>query len=190
MKSYWKEIEAMGWGKSSVNYEALSREFHAKWGKRKMKAVRRFVGQKVSELYKQVDQWEKKNNTRLDIGSDDGFGDVLHHIVGLGEDAFNKAIAIPKLIELRYNAKYGSKEGYTESFSYAFHEPEKKQSVLKKVKGYFDLNTPGIQMMMLQRIWDSFNKESKETLVEQLMKQYRSMPLPILADYYKEKFPL
>jgi SpoVK/Ycf46/Vps4 family AAA+-type ATPase len=186
MKSYWKEIEQMGWGKTSVNYEALSREFHAKWGKRKMQAIRRFVGERVGELYTRVKEWEV-NHPRLGIGSDDGFSDVIHHIVGLGEAAFKAAMDNPVLIDRRYNSKYGSKEGYTESFAYCFHTPESydpKPAKPKTIKV-----KSGQQMMMLQRFADKFAGESKEALVDRLMEYYSNMPLPDLAAYYKELFP-
>lgn len=184
MKSYWREIEEMGWGKSSVNYEALSREFHTKWGKPKMQEVRKFVGEKVGELYVRCNEWKKKTNARLDIGSDDGFNDVLYHIVGLGEAAFWLAMANPRLIEKRYNSTHRNKEGYTESFAYAFHEPENSKPVPPPVKP----SKSAMHMMMLQRFSDKFAGESKETLINRLGEYYSNMPLPDLTALYKETF--
>jgi len=186
MKSYWKEVEQMGWGKTSLNYEALALEFHAKWGKRKMQAVRRFVSTKVSDLYTRIKEWEKKNDIVLAIYSDDGFNDVCYHIVGLGEKAFNKAMAIPKLVEARYNSTYESKGGYTESFAYCFHTPEsyKPKTVAPPA------SKSGQQMMMLQRFHDLFEAETKDRVIDRLMEYYSNMPLPDLTALYKERFPI
>lgn len=188
MKSYWNEVAQMGWGKSSVNYEALSREYHAKWGKRKMQAVRRFVGKQVSALYTRIKEWEKVHDRVLSIYSDDGFNDVCYHVVGLGEESFKAAMDNPVLVEKQYNSKYGNKAGYTESFAYAFHAPENftpKATQPKPIKV-----KSGQQMMMLQRYADKFAGESKATLIDRLMEYYSNMPLPDLSALYKEQFPL
>lgn len=183
MRKYWKEIEQMGWGTRSTDYTELAKEFYAKWGKRKRQAVRRFAGKMVSKLYLRVDVWKKQKNQSLNIGSDDGFNDVLYHIVGLGEKAFDAAMANPVLIEKRYNSDYGSAAGYKESFAYAFHEPE-------PIRPKTILNKPAVtQWVMLRQIAEKFSWESKETLIDRLMEYYSNMPFSELAAYYKEMFP-
>lgn len=184
MKSYWKEIEQMGWGRTSHNYEALSREYHAKWGKRKMQAVRRFVDKQVRAFYTRIKEWEKEHDRVLAIYSDDGLNDVTYHIVGLGKKAFKAAMDNPVLVERRYYSRYG----YTESFAYAFHDPENYTPKTKPVP-VAKPSKSGVHMFMLQRFADKFAGESKAAVIDRLMEYYSNMPFMDLVALYKEKFP-
>ena len=49
----------------------------------------------------------------------DSFSDLLSHVVGLGKKEFSKVMKNPLLAYNRSMAKYGTKEGYEESFLYA-----------------------------------------------------------------------
>ena len=117
-KQAWSLIEQMGWGRTSQNYDALAREWYAKLGKDGMNVLRNFVGSRVSDLYHAVEKYEATGKD-IDIGSDDGMSDLLHHVVGLGESYFKSYMDNPKLLARRY------REGeYKESFAYCFLEPE------------------------------------------------------------------
>jgi hypothetical protein len=118
MKQAWKDIQVMGWATVSEDYEAIARKWYAELGTAGMKQLEKFVGNRVAELYAAVEKYEKTHKA-LDIGSDDGMSDVLHHVVGLGEAEFNACLKDPTLIEKRYiNAEY------KESFAYCFQQPE------------------------------------------------------------------
>jgi hypothetical protein len=49
---------------------------------------------------------------------DDSHGDLISHIIGLGEDEFYACLEDYERIEARGTAPYGSPEGYRESFAY------------------------------------------------------------------------
>lgn len=125
-KQAWGYIKQMGWGRSSQNYAALSREWYAKLGQRGMKQLETFVGRRVSELYAAVEKYETTGKS-LEIGSDDRMSDLTHHVVGLGKDEFDACMANPILLEKRYN-----KGDYKESFFYCFQEPEKPRTKAQK----------------------------------------------------------
>lgn len=116
-ENYWQEIEALKWG-IDFNYERIANEL-AVLPPDTSKAIKKFARGMQRNLMEAIKDWEEENRT-LDICSDDGFNDVTAHIVGLGEQAFNAAIENPVLVETRYNAEYGTAEGYTENFNYSF----------------------------------------------------------------------
>jgi len=160
-KQAWSLIEQMGWGRTSQNYDALAREWYAKLGKDGMNVLRNFVGSRVSDLYHAVEKYEATGKD-IDIGSDDGMSDLLHHVVGLGESYFKSYMDNPKLLARRY------REGeYKESFAYCFLEPEpprtkaqKDQAAEKLQKGFTALQS---QFSTLQAEWNKF-----ETMLDQL----------------------
>ena len=122
-KEMWKQVAKVGWERNNYDYKKIAKTIYS-WPEYSRFCLRAFVGNRVDDLYNRVKEWEK-DHPRLNIGSDDGFNDVLYHIVGLGGKTFKAAMKNPILIETRYNSKYGTKAGYKESFAYCFHEPEK-----------------------------------------------------------------
>ena len=116
----WKEIEPLGWGTWSNDFHIVGRLMWKLYTPDTILALRQFVAAQVTKLYGAVDVYEKQYYRRLNIGSDDGKNDVMHHVVGMGEAEFNRVIQNIILLEDRYNADYDTPEGYRESFSYCF----------------------------------------------------------------------
>lgn len=135
---FWAIIEEMGWGRKTTDSTALSEEWFEKLGKEEMDKVSNFVDARVGELQRAVHKYESEHGD-LEVGSDDGFSDVTHHIVGMGKEEFDRCVANPKLVEKRYNAKYGTPEGYRESFAYVFLEPEPKRTEADKKAEFVNL---------------------------------------------------
>lgn len=121
MQPGWNEIKSLGWGTWSGDFHKVGDLLWKRYTPNTIGALRQFVGAQAVKLYQRVKEWERNNGRHLDIGSDDGFNDVVHHVVGMGEDEFNRVMLDPTLLEDRYNADYGSPEGYQESFAYCFH---------------------------------------------------------------------
>lgn len=160
-KQAWSLIEQMGWGRTSQNYDALAREWYAKLGKTNMNALKNFVGSRVSDLYHAVEKYEATGKD-MEIGSDDGMSDLIHHVVGLGKVEFSRNMVDPYSLARRYAAN-----GYKESFAYCFQEPEpprtkaqKDQAAEKLQKGFTALQS---QFSTLQAEWNKF-----ETMLDQL----------------------
>jgi hypothetical protein len=65
-------------------------------------------------------------------GGDDSHSDLLYHIIGLGRNQFYAHLNDYSLIRARGGAKYGSPEGYEESFCYCMpyhNDYEKKNNI-------------------------------------------------------------
>jgi len=106
----WAEIEELNWA-DGFNYKAISKRLAKDPDKRKR--LRDFAARAVSIL--------AAAGAEVDFGSDDTRSDILYHIVGLGREEFMKTLLIPeKALPARNRAKYGSREGYQESFAYCF----------------------------------------------------------------------
>jgi hypothetical protein len=107
-EEFWKVIEGCDWAK----------DFD-------FKRVKKFLISKyrddVDGLDKFREAYTKKRgklgkvarNLKLGLG-DDSYGDLLAHIIGLGQDEFDKCIDNPKLIEIR-----ARKNAFVESFAYS-----------------------------------------------------------------------
>lgn len=117
----WYRIAQMQWAKDSkFDYKAIAQRCFLKWGKEEMGRIETFAREKVETLYAKIEECEKYIQRKLDIGSDDGMSDCLWHIVGLGKTEYLRSFVNPFLIEKRANL-----DGYTESFAYCFHNPNK-----------------------------------------------------------------
>jgi hypothetical protein len=119
-KQLWALIADIGWPFQDI--EAATRAFIKKHGVDVWKELDKFVDARIGELQRAIKEYESEHG-QLDIGSDDGFSDVCHHVVGLGVKEFNRCMENPKLVEARYNAPYNSPDGYKESFGYFFLDP-------------------------------------------------------------------
>jgi len=125
----WRMIAEIGWG-VDVNLKAVQRSAFAMHGEFQMSRIEEFVRKRVNDLYKAVEKYEKEHES-LHIGSDDGFSDVCHHVVGLGQTAFDAAYDNPRLLESRYN-----QGDYQESFAYCFQKPEPVKSDADKNRDF------------------------------------------------------
>jgi hypothetical protein len=121
-KEYWKLIESFMWGadfsyaKIQVLVEELEPAISA--------GLQDFCYTRVKDLY---DRFEEYGRTKVkDDGyehrgicyfgvSDDRLNDLTAHIVGLGEEEFNKVIQNPELARQR-----AKKRDYKENFMYSF----------------------------------------------------------------------
>lgn len=77
------------------------------------------LGRMQRHLMNALSQWEEQDSNKRSLGvSDDGFSDLTSHIVGCGEEHYKAVFGDPWLAHKRAHARYGTTEGYTESFSY------------------------------------------------------------------------
>jgi len=118
----WTLIERLGWERNNYDYKEISKVFWTQYTPEERAGIRKLIG----ECFQKMDAAERKYELSkpLDIWSDDGYSDVRYHVIGLGKEEFDKAVANPYLLEKRYKAGYGTKDGYKESFAYCFLRPE------------------------------------------------------------------
>jgi len=71
--------------------------------------LRLFVNDRHKELYERINVFENDHGTCGNYGGDDSFGDMINHVIGLGEEVYDMIMDNPKLLD-RIN--------YVESFGY------------------------------------------------------------------------
>jgi len=109
----WKYIEEINWSELSKRkrgYEDGKRYMLENFTQKRCNEISDFVHLRWRELYSCIEDYERANDTHCgEYGGDDSFGDMLHHVIGLGEEKFIEIMADP--------SKLNGME-YVESFSY------------------------------------------------------------------------
>ena len=87
-----------------------------------------------NSLYNTVIKHEQATETSCGVG-DDGFSDLLHHIIGLGKEEYEKAMKKPSLVIERTQ-----RDDYTESFAYAipYDDDYKDPTNLDRTQSHID----------------------------------------------------
>jgi len=127
---FWALIEEASWPSFGYDRSKLSYllSLKAKEGKA--------FSEVVSELFDVLDKFVDGRYDGLNVG-DDGYSDLLYHIIGMGKDAYYEHLNSYSKIKARANAPYGSAEGYKESFSYAIPYPsewDNQSNAIKEVE--------------------------------------------------------
>lgn len=117
--SFWGIVESMDY-KKDLNYERIRKEL--KSGK--------YVSKENLNYFTST-FFQTKNALKLHIEcvlgndfekfiglGDDGFDDLVSHIIGLGKEHFLKCSHNMSLVSEHANGSFGTVDGYTESFSY------------------------------------------------------------------------
>lgn len=96
---YWNVITSMGWarvtfGDARVDCEAIKREFMETYSEQVATDFREWYNAKYRELVNAYDAAEKESGKRYgNFGGDDSFGDMLDHVMGLGQEYYNAVMA-------------------------------------------------------------------------------------------------
>lgn len=108
---FWRLTEPYGWGTRTTDYKKIKKDL-----------MRKLTPEQATELSDAFWKLRGPLANALDpvvgIGGD-SFDDLVSHIIGLGRREYQAVMRNPELAVARAHAPYGSKEGYTESFSYA-----------------------------------------------------------------------
>jgi len=142
----WNLIKQINWGKEA-DYVQKAKVWWKQLGKETMEELSDFVRTRVSDLALAVAKYENENGIRLMVGSDDGFSDLRYHVVGLGQNEFDLAMANPKRLEERY-----LKGDYKESFAYVFLEPIPARTATQRERTIMLLVTNLVEVE--KQIWD------------------------------------
>jgi hypothetical protein len=113
-KDFWKVVKEIGWGTKTTDSQAVMSALLALYSPKEIDALDAFRAKGVGKLYKVVEAWEKATGQSCELG-DDGFSDLLNHIVGLGHAEYKRVLDNPQLAKKR-----AVKYDFTESFSYCF----------------------------------------------------------------------
>lgn len=116
---FWKIVEMLKWGRPKTDYRRMQKQLMRMWRPEDAKAFRTTMDKLYGALDKAFSKWENEERKRVELG-DDGYSDLLHHIIGLGKREYDKVMKDPSLAYDR-----GQKLKFTESFSYAIpHETD------------------------------------------------------------------
>ena len=94
----WTLIKACQWEKD-CNYKRISAFLVDCYGKKKLKILKVQVLEFYNKLDTVLQTLPKDELRQLFRGSDDGYSDMVYHVIGLGEDFYNAALADPQIIK-------------------------------------------------------------------------------------------
>lgn len=115
---FWTIIESLGWGTKSTDYTALNKEL--KNSNYNLNVLYEIFAYYKTTLKHKISKWEDESGKSCGVG-DDSFDDLTSHIIGLGRQAYLDAINNPEVAWHRARSKYGTPEGFKESFAYVFN---------------------------------------------------------------------
>lgn len=107
---FWDIIHECNWS-SDFNYKRIKEHLISKYTAKFMNRFSHWVDGKFNALGKAIDRFEKANGKgTLPYSGDDGWSDLLHHVIGNGKEYYETAISDPSILrQLKVE----------ESFSYA-----------------------------------------------------------------------
>jgi aminoglycoside phosphotransferase family enzyme len=109
---FWDIVETVNWA-SDCDYERINKWMLNNMTKNEINDFRGILSDKVNALDKMI-------GDRNPAGcGDDSHSDLMYHVVGLGKEQYEAHLADYTLLAKRGKAKYGTPEGYRESFAYA-----------------------------------------------------------------------
>ena len=120
---YWEAVAASGWCDSTDEHLPIKKNLIDFLNKEDVSDFYDFVQAAVHVLYGRVDEWEKESNQKIYLG-DDGFSDLLSHIVGLGKEEYDSVLESPVRAWTRSHNGYAVPGGYQESFLYCIPDEE------------------------------------------------------------------
>ena len=109
---FWAEVAHFGWGTKTTDCDAIKRDILERWDDEFTEGFREHCDAFEHALYEKVERYERANDVSCECG-DDGFGDLLSHMVGLGKEYFEACMADPSIVVER-----GQRSDYVEKFSY------------------------------------------------------------------------
>jgi len=165
---FWSLIEPYGWGTKSRNYKAIKKDLMGKLSPDEAEELGATYRKLSNKLYKVLD------GVVEGLG-DDGFGDLIAHIIGMGRREYEAVLKDPELGAVRANAG-----DFGESFAYAL--PGKHD--------YESLNV-GKYVVWAQKVVDAYGAVLKadEDDIPWLpkMKKDLTLVLDAMADFTKTK---
>lgn len=113
---FWKVVDFINWGQDyesiQSNSERMKRRLLKTFPTTQVLGLQDKFNKLSGVLYHAVEKWEKENRKECGLG-DDGFGDLLGHVIGCGKEEYEACLADPSLVYARAQSwEFG------ESFSY------------------------------------------------------------------------
>lgn len=160
----WDYVEEINWAllsKKKRGYKAgklyMLENFTAKRGKE----ISDFVNERFSELYKCIEKFERANDTHCGgYGGDDSFGDMIHHVIGLGEAKFNEIMEDPsKLNGMDFVESFSYCMPYKEDYKMLkedYHVDRAKTAVVDLARIVTENAPSGQDVMVIKELMNRF----------------------------------
>lgn len=116
-EQFWSEVARIGWGTKTTDIGVIKRGLVDRWDGQFMRTFQKLYDKLEGELFERVDTWCRENDYSTECG-DDGFGDLVSHVVGLGQESHEEGMRNPKGV-----ANRGRASDYVEKFSYSLPNP-------------------------------------------------------------------
>lgn len=107
VEKFWEVVKQVKWT-SDHNYTRIKYQFMRSFTKPQVDGLRQRLEQMTNNL-------DRKLSNRVEGVGDDGYSDLLAHIVGMGKESYDAVLADPTMAQ-----DIIDKNQYKESFSYAF----------------------------------------------------------------------
>jgi hypothetical protein len=114
---FWAEVEHIGWGTKTTDIDDIKKMLLERWDGEFMKSFQKLYDEFEGTLYTHVSQWAHTNDHFSDLG-EDGYGDLISHVIGLGHQFFEEGMKDPRQVVER-----GRAYKFTEKFSYSLPDP-------------------------------------------------------------------
>jgi len=113
-EKFWSEIALIGWTDKPEKgfYDAAKARLLRRWTGEFIEAFDEMKDGLQSELARAVEAEEQKTGENSGCG-DDGFNDLMNHVIGLGQKEYEASLAKPMQV-----IKRGQAYNYAESFGY------------------------------------------------------------------------
>jgi hypothetical protein len=112
-REFWKLTEPYGWGTKTTDSKVIKKSLMGKLSLDEAEALEDAFRALSSKLYKALMAYEAKSGDDFGLG-DDGFGDLIAHIIGMGKKEYEAVLKNPDLAMQRAH-----KSAFKESFSYS-----------------------------------------------------------------------
>lgn len=160
----WKYIEEINWSelsKKKRGYEEGKRYMLENFTLKRSKEINDFVNKCFSKLYKRIEEFEQANDTHCgSYGGDDSFGDMIHHIIGLGEATFNEMMEEPsKLNDIEFVESFSYCMPYEEDYKMLnedYHVDRAKKAVVELARMVTENSPSGQDVMVIKELMDRF----------------------------------
>lgn len=109
---FWSLVDRIGWGTKTTDYKLVKRSLMSSFTPAQCEGIAEKEGEFRHALTVVFDKYLNDNDVELGLG-DDSFGDLMHHIVGLGKSIYNACMKNPALaVGIARSGKY------SEAFNY------------------------------------------------------------------------
>lgn len=124
----WALVATIGWGTKTCDTDAVKQTLLRTLTVEQAVAFQDWVSNKEAALHEAFEHWLGEREAGL---GDDGYWDMMSHMVGLGQEAYEAALANPQLVydraqwsnsreswHARSNDMLQAEKGYVEKFAY------------------------------------------------------------------------